>query len=91
MNEKTMLVITPIKSVGLIAENGTELAKAFSNTYFNHAANAVADQSEIEALHFMGSVAGHALCQMFSQNISIKQLDSVLAQIRSYVIQEQGS
>jgi len=39
----------------------------------------------------MGSVAGHALCQMFGQNINIKELDSILAQIRSYVIQAQGS
>ena len=90
MTNKPMLVISHIEPVGLIAENGTELAKAFSNTYFNQAANEITDQSEIEALHFMGSVAGHALSQMF-QNLDIKQLDSVLAQIRSYVIQEQGS
>ena len=84
------LKISHIETVGLIAESGSDLAKAFSNTYFNQAANEIADQSEIEALHFMGSVAGHALSQMF-QNLDIKQLDSVLAQIRSYVIQEQGS
>ena len=53
--------------------------------------NEIADQSEIEAIHFMGSVAGHALCHMFSQNIKLDQLDSVLAQIRSYVIQTQGA
>ena len=90
MTNKPMLVINHIEPVGLIAESGSELAKAFSNTYFNQAANEIADQDEIEALHFMGSVAGHALSQMF-QNLDIKQLDSVLAQIRSYVIQEQGS
>ena len=84
------LKICHIETVGLIAESGSDLAKAFSNTYFNQAANEITDQSEIEALHFMGSVAGHALSQMF-QNLDIKQLDSVLAQIRSYVIQEQGS
>ena len=91
MTNKPMLVINHIEPVGLIAESGSELAKAFSNTYFNQAANEIADQDEIEALHFMGSVAGHALCQRFSQNINIKELDSVLAQIRSYVIQGQGS
>lgn len=81
MTNRPKLVISHIEPVGLIAENGTELAKAFSNTYFNQAANEITDQSEIEALHFMGSVAGHALSQMF-QNLDIKQLDSVLAQIR---------
>jgi hypothetical protein len=91
MTKIKLLTINHIEPVGLIAESGSELAKAFSNTYFNQAANEIADQSEIEALHFMGSVAGHALCQMFSQNINIKELDSVLAQIRSYVIQGQGS
>lgn len=91
MTNKPMLVINHIEPVGLIAESGSELAKAFSNTYFNQAANEIADQDEIEALHFMGSIAGHALCQMFGQNINIKELDSVLAQIRSYVIQAQGS
>lgn len=86
-----LLKISHIEPVGLIAESGSELAKAFSNTYFNQAANEIADQNEIEALHFMGSVAGHALNQMFSQNINLDQLDSVLAQIRSYVIQTQGA
>lgn len=86
-----LLKISHIEPVGLIAESGSELAKAFSNTYFNQAANEISDQNEVEALHFMGSVAGHALCQMFSQNINLDQLDSVLAQIRSYVIQTQGA
>lgn len=86
-----LLKISHIEPVGLIAESGSELAKAFSNTYFNQAANEIADQNEIEALHFMGSVTGHALNQMFSQNINLDQLDSVLAQIRSYVIQTQGA
>ncbi|WP_297424372.1 hypothetical protein [uncultured Acinetobacter sp.] len=90
MRKIKLLKISHIEPGGLIAESGSDLAKAFSNTYFNQAANEIADQSEIEALHFMGSVAGHALSQMF-QNLDIKQLDSVLAQIRSYVIQEQGS
>ena len=90
MPKNKLLKISHIETVGLIAESGSDLAKAFSNTYFNQAANEITDQSEIEALHFMGSVAGHALSQMF-QNLDIKQLDSVLAQIRSYVIQEQGS
>lgn len=82
-----MLVINHIEPVGLIAKSGSELATVFSNTYFNQAANEVVEQSEIEALHFMGGVAGHALNQMF-QVLSIDQLDSVLAQIRIYVIQE---
>lgn len=43
-----------------------------------------------EALYFMGSVAGHALAHMFD-NLDIKQIDSVLAQLRSYVIQSKGS
>ena len=90
MPKNKLLKISHIEPVGLIAESGSDLAKAFSNTYFNQAANEITDQSEIEALHFMGSVAGHALSQMF-QNLDIKQLDSVLAQIRSYVIQEQVS
>ena len=39
MTNKPMLVINHIEPVGLIAESGSELAKAFSNTYFNQAAN----------------------------------------------------
>ena len=53
--------------------------------------NAIADQNDAEALHFLGSVAGQALLHLFSQNIKLNQLDSVLAQIRSHVIQTVGS
>lgn len=90
LGKNGMLTINHLKSVGLIAENGAELAKAFTNIYFNQAANEIAKQNEGEALHFMGSVAGHALSQMFS-HLTLDQLDHVLAQIRSYVIQTQGA
>jgi hypothetical protein len=90
LGKNGMLTINHLKSVGLIAENGAELAKAFTNLYFNQAANEIAKQNEGEALHFMGSVAGHALSQMFS-HLTLDQLDHVLAQIRSYVIQTQGA
>lgn len=91
MTGNKMLTINHIEPIGLIAENGSDLAKVFCNLYLVQAVNEIADQSEIEAIHFMGSVAGHTLCHMFSQNIKLDQLDSVLAQIRSYVIQTQGA
>lgn len=90
MTEIKMLVINHIEPLGLIAEDGSELAKAFCNTYLLQAMNEIADQNDKEALHFMGSVAGHALAHMFD-NLDIKQIDSVLAQLRSYVIQSKGS
>lgn len=85
-----LLKIDHIEAVGLIAEDGSELAKAFSNTYMIQAINQIADQDPRESIHFMGSLAGHSLAQMFSQ-LNIEQLDSVLAQIRTFVIQTQGS
>lgn len=86
-----MLKITHIEPVGLIAKDGSDLSKAFSDYYLLQAVNEVIDQDEVQAMHFLGSTAGHALAQMFSMNINISQLDSVLAQIRSHVIQTQGS
>ena len=85
-----LLKIDHIEAVGLIAEDGSELATVFSNTYLIQAINQIAEQDQAEAIHFMGSIAGHSLAQMFSQ-ININQLDSVLAQIRAFVIQTQGS
>jgi hypothetical protein len=82
MSEENMLVINHIEPLGLIAESGAELATAFCNTYFLQAVNEVAEQNNLEATHFMGSVAGCALAHMF-QDIPLNQLDSVLSQIRS--------
>lgn len=90
MIEIEMLSISHIEPVGLMAKDGPDLAKAFCNTYLLQAINEIADQNDKEALHFMGSVAGHALAHMFD-NIDIKQIDSVLAQLRSYIIQTKGS
>ena len=84
-----MLVINHIEPVGLIAENGSDLAKAFCNLYFVQAVNEIADQNDIEAIHFMGSVAGQSLSFMF-QKVSIDQLDSILEQIKSHVITSAG-
>lgn len=91
MSNKPMLVINHIEPVGLIAQDGSNLSKAFCDNYLLQAVNEIIDQDEVSALHFLGSTAGHALAQMFSMNIDINQLDSVLAQIRSHVIQTQGS
>lgn len=91
MEKITMLTIPHIEPVGLIAKNGSDLATVFSNHYIVQAVNAIADQNDAEALHFLGSVAGQALLHLFSQNIKLNQLDSVLAQIRSHVIQTVGS
>lgn len=91
MTEINMLQIGHIEPVGLIAKDGSDLAKVFCNTYLIQAINEITEQNQLEALHFMGSVAGHALAHMFSQNIKLEQLDSVLSQLRSYVIQTQGA
>ena len=91
MTNKPMLVINHIAPVGLIAQDGSELSKAFCDNYLLQAVNEIIDQDEVSAMHFLGSTAGHALVHMFQMNININQLDSVLAQIRSHVIQTQGS
>ena len=90
MSENNMLVINHIEPLGLIAESGAELATAFCNTYFLQAVNEIAEQNNLEATHFMGSVAGCALAQMF-QDVPLNQLDSVLSQLRSFVIQVRGA
>lgn len=90
MSKKNMLVINHIEPLGLIAESGSELATAFCNLYFVQAVNQIAEQNDLEATHFMGSVAGCALAHMF-QDIPLNQLDSVLSQIRSFVIQVRGA
>lgn len=89
MTNKPMLVINHIEPIGLIAESGSELAKAFCNLYLVQAVNEIADQNDIEAIHFMGSVAGQSLSFMF-QKVSIDQLDSILEQIKSHVITSAG-
>lgn len=91
MTNKPMLVINHIEPVGLIAQDGSDLSKTFCDNYLLQAVNEIIDQDETQAMHFLGSTAGHALAQMFNMNININQLDSVLAQIRSHVIQTQGS
>lgn len=86
-----MIKIEHIEPLGFIAKDGSDLARVFCNHYLVQATNQIADQNDPEALHFLGSVAAHALVHMFSQNIKLEQIDYVLAQIRSYVIQTQGS
>lgn len=88
-NEIKMLKIDHIEPVGLIAQDGADLAKVFCNTYLINAANQIIEQNPVQVIHFMGGVAGHALTHMFNR-IDTKELDSVLAQIRSFVIQTQG-
>ena len=86
-----MLTIPHIEPIGLIAQDGADLSKVFCNHYLVQATNDIADQDQVQALHFLCSTAGHALVHMFSMNINLDQLDSVLAQIRSHVIQTVGS
>ena len=86
-----MLTIPHIEPIGLIAQDGADLSKVFCNHYLVQATNDIVDQDQVQALHFLGSTAGHALVHMFSMNINLDQLDSVLAQIRSHVIQTVGS
>lgn len=88
-NETKMLKIDHIEPVGLIAKDGADLATAFSNVYLVNAVNQIIDQDDIQSVHFLGSLAGQALAQMFTK-IDIKQLDSVLAQLRHFVIIDQG-
>lgn len=88
-NEIKMLKIDHIEPVGLIAKDGADLATAFSNVYLVNAVNQIIDQDDIQSVHFLGSLAGQALAQMFTK-IDIKQLDSVLSQIRHFVIIDQG-
>lgn len=91
MKKITMLTIPHIEPVGLIAQDGANLSKVFCNHYLVQATNMISEQNEVQALHFLGSTAGHALVHMFSMNINLDQLDSILAQIRSHVIQTVGS
>ena len=91
MDNIQMLTIPHIEPIGLIAQDGADLSKVFCNHYLVQATNDIADQDQVQALHFLGSTAGHALVHMFSMNINLDQLDSVLAQIRSHVIQTVGS
>ncbi len=86
-----MQTIPHIEPIGLIAQDGADLSQIFCNHYLVQATNDIADQDQVQALHFLGSTAGHALVHMFSMNINLDQLDSVLAQIRSHVIQTVGS
>lgn len=86
-----MLAINGIPDHGLIAENAADLATAFSNHYVVNATNQIIDQSDTEYMQFLGSLAGQCLAQAFKNGIPLNQLDSVLAQIRSFVIQSAGN
>lgn len=90
MSEVKMLKISHIEPLGLIAKDGSDLAKAFSNTYVVQAVNEILDQDQMQSVHFLGSLAGQSLSQMFSL-VDVEHLDSVLAQLREFVIQTQES
>lgn len=80
-----LIKIDHIEPIGLIAEDGATLATAFYNHYITQAANSIEDHPR-EAVAFLLATAGMSISSAFQQGIPVDQLDSVLGQIRTYVL-----
>ena len=78
MDKIQMLTIPHIEPIGLIAQDGADLSKVFCNHYLVQATNDIADQDQVQALHFRNSQFSHPASQKGSLAVFAKYENSAV-------------